>query len=163
MANQYLTVAELALAVDTTLLASLGADGGSTGTVNQSNAILVTAIARASGMIDAAVTVANQYTPERLLVLYDDGDWTIRSLCAGLALWMLYSRRGKDTPSNIQEQIDLAMRMLDDLRDGKKVFADDAARNAGLPSIAVIPASTRVKLRLEGNSPFYPIVQTEVQ
>lgn len=162
MANSYLTVAELALAVDTTLLAKLGADGGSTGTVNSGNTILTTAISRASAMIELAATKAEIYSPDQLLTLYDAGDWGIRSLCAGLTLGFLYDRRGKETPASIQEQVESARTTLDQLRDGQKVFAIDEARAAGVPGISVIPASTRVQLQLEGNSPFYPRVNTEV-
>lgn len=162
MATQYLTVAELALSVDSTLLAKLGADGGSTGVVDQSNDILTTAISVASASIDAAATRNNLYAVVDLSDLYDDGDWCIRGMCAGLALGWLYSRRGKETPTAVAERVDAANRMLDDLRNGAKVFAIETNRQAGLPQINVIPASTAVQLNLEGRSGFYPQENTQV-
>lgn len=162
MANQYLTVAEFARAVDTRVLAMLGSDTDSAGTVNQSNAILTTAIQRASADIEADATRGEMYSPTTLLALYDADDWLIRSICAQRALWHLYARRAKSIPDSIQAGIDEAMRYLEDLREGRRVFAVDENRSAGVPSINVINASERVMLNLEGNSRFYPPVNTEV-
>lgn len=164
MANAYLTVAEFATMVDTTLLAKLGADGGSTGTVDQNNTILATSILRASAEIEMNATKGNAYTPDVLLALYNDGDYGVRSLCAQLALHYLYARRGKDFPASIQDAHDQASLMLDELRNGVTVFGVSANRDAGRPGISVINASQRVNLMIEtASSPFYPPVQTSVQ
>jgi tetrahydromethanopterin S-methyltransferase subunit F len=80
----------------------------------------------------------------------------LRGLVADLALCYLFERRGGEVPESVKAKANRAQSMLNDLRDGRRVFAVDANRAAGTASVSVISQAIRGSLRLVSDSEFYP-------
>lgn len=154
--NKYITVAELAEAFDENLLADLGGDGSSNSPVNESNVVLLNAIERASARVESYCLQGGRYTETDLLALQTDDDWKLKGLVAALAVVFLFRRRGGQAPPDIEKEIEQANKDLDSLREGKTIFRDAGAIDAGKPKVAVIPSSTRNRLGLVGDNPFFP-------
>jgi hypothetical protein len=153
---KYLTVAELAEAFDSRLLQELGADDGALGTVDESNAILLNAIERASADVQGYTFRGGQYTLTDLQALQTQDDWSLKGIVAALAMGHLYDRRGASAPETITAKIEAAGEALRELRDGKAIFFDTNVMDAGKPKMDVISPTTRANLNLVSDSDFFP-------
>lgn len=153
----YATVANLVSMLDTRVLAELGSDTNSDGTVDDNNTILTTAITRASADVDSVALRAEMYTAADLAALYAASDWRLIGLVTDLAIVKLYERRGGDLPPAIKTKADACRDALNDLREGKIIFGQStSAASAGTPSVSVITRNERDNLRLVSDSDFYP-------
>ena len=144
------------LYIDERLLKELTSDTNADATVDGSNTILTEALLRGGEEVAAAATRSQAYTVAELEALATDGNALLRGLVADLALCYLFERRGGEVPESVKAKANRAQTMLGDLRDGRKVFAVDANRQAGTASVSVISQAIRGSLRLVSDSPFYP-------
>jgi hypothetical protein len=85
----------------------------------------------------------------------------LRGLVADLALCFLFERRGGDVPESVKAKANRAATTLQDLRDGKRVFAVDIKRESGTATVQVIMASTRGSLAMNADSTFFPNRRTQ--
>ena len=157
---QLLSNANFILYADARLLAELATDDNTDGTVG-SSAIITQALLRGGEEVASAATRSNSYTVTELETLATDGNALVRGLVADLALCYLFERRGGDVPESIKAKANRAQEALGALRDGKRVFAVDANRQAGTASVSVISASTRGSLRMASDDSFYPSRRTQ--
>lgn len=155
--TRYITVAELAEAFDTRKLGQLSSDTGTPATVNESNAILLNCIERASGEVQSYAMRGGLYTASDLDDLNTNDDWMLKGLVSALAMGHLHTRRGMALPDDIQGAVTQARQTLEDLRDGQVVFPQDSgAIAAGKPSVNIISPGSRAKLSMVADEPFFP-------
>lgn len=159
--TKYITVAELEEAYDTRTLAQLGSDAAADATVDESNTILLNVIERASATVESVALAASMYTATDLTDLQTADDWTLKGLVAALAMGYLFERRTSVPPESIQRSTDAANETLKALRSGRRVFNDAGAISAGKPSVAIIKPTSRVRLNLVSDQPFFPRRQTQ--
>jgi hypothetical protein len=152
---QLLSNTNAILHIDERLLKELISDTNADGTV-AGNTILTEVLLRGGEEVASAATRSQAYTVTELETLATDGNALLRGLVADLALCYLFERRGGEVPESVKAKANRAQQMLNDLRDGRRVFAVDANREAGTASVSVISQATRGSLRLVSDSPFYP-------
>ena len=152
---QLLSNTNAILHIDERLLKELISDTNADGTVSSST-ILTEVLLRGGEEVASAATRSQAYTVTELETLATDGNALLRGLVADLALCYLFERRGGKVPESVKAKANRAQSMLNDLRDGRRVFAVDANREAGTASVSVISQATRGSLRLVSDSPFYP-------
>jgi len=153
--NQLLTNTRLALYVDSRILQELATDDNTDGTISSSTTITA-AILRAGEEVASAATRSNTYSTVDLDTLAAANNGMLEGLVADLALCFLFERRGGDVPEVVKAKASRAQASLSDLRDGKRVFANDTNRAAGLPSVAVIAVQARGNLGMVSDSSFFP-------
>lgn len=158
---QLLSNANAILHIDKRLLEELTSDTNSDAVIDATNTILTEALLRGGEEVASAATRSQAYTVTELETLATDGNALLRGLVADLALCYLFERRGGEVPESVKAKANRAQQMLGDLRDGRRVFAVDANRQAGTASISVITASARGSLTLVSDSPFYPTRKTQ--
>ena len=159
--TRYITVAELAEAYDARTLAQLGSDLAADSTVDESNAILLNAIERASAIVQSFALAAGLYTATDLTDLQTADDWSLKGLVAAIAMGKLFDRRTTVPPESIQRAIDSADETLKSIRKGRRVFNDADAIDAGKPSVVIISPTTRARLNLVSDQPFFPTRQRQ--
>ena len=157
---QLLSNANFVLYADARLLAELASDTNADGTVSSST-IITEALLRGGEEVASAATRSNSYTVTELEALATDGNALLRGLVADLALCYLFERRGGDVPESVKAKANRAQDALGALRDGKRVFAVDANRQAGTASVSVISSATRGSLHMASDDSFYPPRQTQ--
>ena len=153
--NQLLTNTRLALYVDSRILQELATDDNTDGTISSSTTITA-AILRAGEEVASAATRSNTYSTVDLDTLAAANNGMLEGLVSDLALCFLFERRGGDVPEVVKAKASRAQASLSDLRDGKRVFANDINRAAGLPSVAVIAVQARGNLGMASDSSFFP-------
>ena len=153
--NQLLTNTRLALYVDSRILQELATDDNTDGTISSSTTITA-AILRAGEEVASAATRSNTYSTVDLDTLAAANNGMLEGLVSDLALCFLFERRGGDVPEVVKAKASRAQASLSDLRDGKRVFANDTNRAAGLPSVAVIAVQARGNLGMASDSSFFP-------
>jgi len=156
---QLLSNSNFALYADARLLADLASDTNSDGTV-ASSTIITEALLRAGEEVASAATRSNAYTVAEIETLGTDGNGMLRGLVADLALCFLFERRGGDVTESVKAKAMRANETLNDLRDGKRVFAVDVNRGAGTATVAIISSSTRGSLSMTADSTFFPTRRT---
>jgi tetrahydromethanopterin S-methyltransferase subunit F len=152
---QLLSNTNAILHIDERLLKELISDTNADGTVSSST-ILTEVLLRGGEEVASAATRSQAYTVTELETLATDGNALLRGLVADLALCYLFERRGGEVPESVKAKANRAQQMLNDLRDGRRVFAVDANREAGTASVSVISQAIRGSLRLVSDSEFYP-------
>lgn len=161
MAQQrYITVAELELGFDSRLLAQLSSDNNVPAAVNEGNDVLQHAIDRASADIESAALRGERYSLEDLVDLRDDDDFTLKGLAIDLAKLHLYEIRGwphDDLVARIQER---ALKMIEALANGSRIFRDSPSAAAGVPEVHLVPASRRARTLMVSDSAFFPPART---
>lgn len=154
--TSYATVAQFAQVYDTRLLSQLGSDSGSVGTVDQSNTILSTAIAIASGEVRTHALRGGIYTEDALNTLYASTDWALIGLTCDIAIGHLYSRRAGSMPDDITNKLNNARKTMTALKNGEQVFNVAETIEAGIPKVSVISAGRRANLNLVSDGPNFP-------
>lgn len=158
--NQLLTNARLALYVDERILLELASDDNTDGTILADT--VTAAIKRAGEEIASAATRSNIYTVANLETLATANDGLLEGLVSDLTLCFLFERRGGEVPEVVKAKASRASMCLSDLRDGKRVFANQTNRDAGLPSVSVIAVQTRGSLAMSADSSFFPVRNSKV-
>lgn len=117
-------------------LADLVSDSGEPVADLSSDRKLQAALDDASGRIDAAVTVAQHYTPTQLASLTGTDLAMLKRLTCELAMLFLMARRQDTWFSDRYERLELRCEaQLDRLRKGERLFGLEVNREAGLPTI----------------------------
>lgn len=144
----YATSQDFIKRYDARVLGGLVGDNGDpvTGLSLLSNANLQAALDDASGMIDAAVLVAEKYSPSDLTNLTGTSQAYLIRITCNLAFGLLSMRRGQPTEEIAQYQE--AVETLSQLRNGERVFAVAANEEAGLPDAQFPSASVYSNLQL---------------
>lgn len=153
--NQLLSNANLAIYVDVRLLKQLATDTNTDSTALTESTITY-AILRAGEEIASASTRSNIYSTTDLENLATARNAMLEGLVADLALCYLFERRGGDVPEVVKAKASRSQESLSNLRDGKRVFANDANRAAGLPSVSIISLAARGSLSMAADSSFFP-------
>jgi len=159
--NQLLSNANLAIYVDIRLLRQLATDT-TINSVNLTEDSITYAILRSGEEIASACTRSNIYTTTDLEDLATARNAMLEGLVADLALCYLFERRGGDVPEVVKAKANRSQESLSNLRDGKRVFANDTNRAAGLPSVSVIQLQTRGSLGMAADSSFFPVRNSTV-
>lgn len=157
----YIALSDMKLYVDDRVLRELISDTGTDGDpdIDPDN-VLFTAITRASDEVASAATRSNAYTTTELSALATATDGVLCGLVADLTLCYLFERRGGDVPESVKAKANRANDRLNDLRDGKRVFAVAANRDSGTATVAIISASTRGSLAMNADGTFFPSRRT---
>lgn len=145
----YATAAQLMKRYDVRILGQLVSDNGVQ--VGKSdlgaNENLLTALADASGEIDASVLQASRYTVAQLAALTgNSANYLIRLTCT-IAYGLLWERRStlleldEDAGDTAQKR---ARQALEQLRKGQQIFDIEEVKQAGLPAIST-PSITRIQ------------------
>lgn len=133
----YATTAQLSSRYDQRTLGDLASDTGTRVPANQlsTSQPILDALQDAAGMIEAACSVGNRYTPADLLTLTGNGAAFLTRLNCDLAIGLLFQRRpDKGDPP---KQVETAWRLLDALEAGHMVFGLLEAAEAGQPTDVV--------------------------
>lgn len=136
------------------IISALVTEGGATQSQDdlESDAILLEVLAYASGEIEAALLVGNQYTPTQLESLTGNSLALLRGITCDIALARLFDRNPGINPSLWEAYTEKADKVLERIRRGTNVFNLTAQRDAGLvdvstPTIAQIQAANRIVSR----------------
>lgn len=160
--TSFLPLEDLAQYVDIRLLNELASDTGvDENYADDPGLIIFTALNRATEEIASAATRSNAYTMADLTALVTDLNGMLRGLTADLAMTYLFERRGGTVPEVIRAKANRAQERLNDLRDGKRVFAIASKRDAGTATVQVISASTRGSLAMNADGTFFPNRRTQ--
>jgi hypothetical protein len=158
----FLPITDAGQYVDTRLLNELISDDGTDGNYQYDpDDILFTALERASEEIASAATRSNAYRVSELNALSAAANTLLRGLTADLALCFLFERRGGTIPESVKAKANRAQDRLNDLRDGKRVFAVDLKRDAGTATVQVITSTTRGSLAMNADNTFFPNRRTQ--
>lgn len=122
---------------DSSVIADLASDTGTPVADIGSDARVLAALAAASGRVESALTVGNQYTPEHLAGLGGNSQALLKELVCGLAMQLMLRRRpGSRHDEQYKPAVEDANEFLDRLRKGERVFGGSVEnRDAGLPSV----------------------------
>lgn len=120
---------------------------------NKYGALVLRFLRAASGRVESACTVSKMYTVDDLQELYDPTDSAndntasrevLIKLVADLCFWMLCQRRQPNSgdPRNVPGAVE-ANELLNQLRDGERIFSFTETAAAGLPDV-VAPDPSRL-------------------
>jgi phage gp36-like protein len=130
MADQWATTAQLQTRYDTRMLGGLVTDDdtieGSLGT----NSVLIAMLEDATSDVQSAVYQGEQYTPAQMATLDNAANPLLVRLVCDLAVGHLHARRGRPTPPSVQDRVDSARDVLDEIRRGVRVFDGTQNREA---------------------------------
>lgn len=155
-APRYCTIDDLQSVHDERALQQLTSDTGTPASLDETNTILINAMEDAASEIRSEAQVGGIYSNSRLQALFVSGDWALIGTASRLAVVRLYERRGAQLPEAIDGIKNRVMQVLNDLRDGKRVFDDAAAIDAGQPKVVILSADDRNSLNRCSDSPFFP-------
>jgi phage gp36-like protein len=94
------------------------------------DAVIAMMLARASGDVESACMVGSRYEPADLQALAGNGRALLVGLVCDLAYGYLRQRRGLPDPHG--EAYGIALKTLDELSEGKKIFPFAQSEQAGL-------------------------------
>lgn len=105
-------------------------------TGNPYGAVLYRFLLAASGRIESACLIKRMYSPTDLQALTGASLQTLQKLTADVCFWMVMQRRQPNTgdPRNVPGAVE-ANELLDQLRDGERIFSFEETQQAGLPSV----------------------------
>lgn len=95
-----------------------------------SDTTLTALLQQASGMVEAACFEGRRYDSDDLTTLDGNSQALLRGLVADLGMWLLWNRR-PDRGSVIPPQVTSSMEMLEQLRQGKRIFSLQEQATAG--------------------------------
>ncbi|QDU97530.1 phage protein Gp36 family protein [Lignipirellula cremea] len=118
---------------------------------------LLTALADASGAIDAALTAGRRYSTGDLADLTGNAASLLQRVCCDIAMALLYERNPGREVEQQQRYRELSESHLQRLRSGEDVFQQQAA-GAGLPTVDGPSAVDYARLNLlpDRTRNFYP-------
>lgn len=146
--STYASPDDMMLRYDVRRLGQLCTDNDTQLTTEQlvQSAILQEAITDASGLVESAVMVGGRYSVTDLLTLNDNPKRFLARLVCDLTYGFLVSRRGFNSNDigSLAPGYANALKLLDELRAGTWIFANDAAIEASKPKR--VQLSTNVTL-----------------
>lgn len=164
--NTYATVDQLKQVVDVRILEQLSTDNpsslGDVDDVQDQADFLIPALKRASADVESHCLKGRIYTVEDLEALEADEDWTLIQLVCFRAMAHLFSRRGGQIPSVIQDGVNQTNETLKALGEGKRIFRKESAAEAGLGTVVVTDSFTRAKLNMASDQAIFPTRRTHI-
>lgn len=154
--NQLLANADFIRYADERLLKELAKDDNTDASTLVGNDIITYALLRGGEEIAAAATIGNVYVVSDLENLATANNAYLQGLVADLALCYLFERRGGDVPEAVKAKANRAQSVLNDIRDGKRVFAIANNRDAGLAQLSIVTANVRGRLGMTADDIFFP-------
>jgi hypothetical protein len=158
--NQLLANADFIRYADERLLKELAKDDNTDATTLVGNDVITYALLRGGEEIAAAATIGNVYTVTDLETLGTANNAFLQGLVADLALCYLFERRGGDVPESVKAKANRAAGILNDIRDGKRVFAITSNRDAGVAQLSIVNSLVRQQLGMTADDAFFPARQT---
>ena len=161
----YATTDDFALAFDEQTLRELASDTGTAVDSLSGSPAVAAALDAGAGRIEAACFVGAMYSADDLAGLTGNSAALLKRMNCEIALLYLMSRRpekyGSDYFKAIDERIE---NYLQDIREGARLFATDAAKAAGLPMVDGPSALTfqRLNLITQRTRRFYPSVASRL-
>lgn len=156
----YATPADLVARYDVRVIGHLCNDENKTihPTQIEANANVLTALADASGEIDAALLQGRRYSKADLDALTGESLSYLKRICCQVAYWFLFERRSWVEDERYEVAKERGRKAIERLRRGEHVFDVEETKDAGLPQIT---GPTRVQFRDQNllrdvASPFYP-------
>lgn len=132
----YAASIDLIARFDHRVISDLASDSGEPVADVSTDANVQAGLDDASGRIDAAVTVAQHYTPADLAALTGTDLALLKRLTCELTMLFLFGRRQETLLGQEYERLEKRCEdQLDRLRKGERLFGMEANRNAGLPTI----------------------------
>lgn len=151
----YASYNDLTKSLDANIVSQLASDSGTP--VVGCNAIVQSALDRASSLIDAYARVGNIYLAADLAALSANDDPLLTMLTVDLATEMLFQRRAMKITPAVEARVAQARELLVALRDGKAIFgAIQKAADAGLPEVAATPLWNLAWYNQVSSSAFFP-------
>ena len=158
--TKYLTIAELKESFDTRMLGQLCSYSGTPVTLSdESNAVALNAIEKASGEIQSYALRGERYTSENLDTIYAADDWSLKGLCATLTVKHLFRGKATSAPPDVQAMIDEATATCEALGKGERVFNLSTAASAGKAAVKVVNNATRGRINMVSDSEYFPTRQ----
>lgn len=142
----YATPADLRSRHDVRVIGDLASDDGRRVHANDidTNANVLTALADASGAMDAALLQGKRYSKADMEALTGESLSYRKRICCTIAYWYLFERRTWTDDERYETAKDRGRKALELLRQGQHVFDIESTKEAGLPSIT---GPTRVQFR----------------
>jgi phage gp36-like protein len=130
----YAIPADLILRKNVDLISDLALDDGSKQGSDDlaTNAVVLTALSTASGMVDAAILKAQIYTPAELAGLTGTAQDYLKRMVCDIAIAILFARKPAYSIDDYKAAIELQEMQLTQLRNGEDVFNILANQEAGL-------------------------------
>lgn len=141
---------------DTRLVGKLLSDTGTAVVAPQNSDDLAVYLEQASGEVEAACFAGERYTADDLTNLEGNSLALLKGLVCALAFWLMLQRRGEslDKYPHVEQQLTL----LDQLRNGARVFNVAAVLDSGHGKTQVISANETARLNLERDrNQMYPV------
>ena len=154
--TKYITVAELIESFDSRMLSQLCSYSGAPGTMNESNAIALNAIEKASAEIESYALRGGIYTSGDLTTIQSNDDWTLKSLCSTLSVKHLFRGKATSAPPDVVAMIAESKETLEALSSGKRIFNYDNAVTGGKAAVKVMRNQTRGQINMVSDSDFFP-------
>lgn len=155
MADRWASISQLGERYDERLLGELASDTDERVPIT-GNSRLETALEDATAFVQSAVHQGQTYTESQMSSIVAGSNRLVIRLVCDIAIKHLHARRAREMPSVVQSNYDDAMDILDDLRQGKRVF--DAETNASSQTVATHaqPLATRANNLPISSSALYP-------
>jgi hypothetical protein len=150
----YITAQDVITRVDNVLLGTLVQDGGAldSSTALLTNPVLQACMQDASGQLEAACVQGQRYQPSDLANLTGVSQSFMKRILTFLTLYHLHMRRpGAMIPPGILKAIADAEKWLDNIQEGKYVFAFQETEAAGLTGNEFINYQQQIQLPLITN------------
>jgi len=155
----YATATDLAARYDENTIKDLASDTGEPVDDITTDPKVLAALDDASGRVESAITVARIYSAADLAGLTGNTLALLKRITCELAMVFLIQRRPEKYADEALERMKAgAEDFLDRLRKGERLFAVEAARDAGLPEIDGPSAITYNRLNMipDRTRNFYP-------
>ena len=155
--TKYLTIAELKESFDTRMLGQLCSYSGSPSALgDETNAVALNAIEKASGEIQSYALRGERYTSENLDTIYAADDWSLKGLCATLTVKHLFRGKATSAPPDVQAMIDEATATCEALVKGEGIFNLGTIASAGKAAISLISNANRGRINMVSDSEYFP-------
>ena len=136
--SAYATASDFTARYDARTVAQLLSDADVQITSGQvpSNASLAALLQEASGMLESACLVGQRYQPADLSGLTGNSMQMLIGIVCGVGMYLLWCRRPeKYKDMKLPSRAELALRQMDDLRDGSRIFGIlEAAEANNIPT-----------------------------
>src|SRR5688572_11874066 len=135
-ASAYCTIGEFLDRYDRRIIADWLSDTGvklTTDALNSSTR-LTEILQDASGLVESACLVGEKYRPEDLAALTGNSKRFLMRLVADLAIGMIRGRRGYNEEEGVMPQHKAALEMLENIRNGERIFGLAEVMTAGNPT-----------------------------
>jgi hypothetical protein len=156
----YATPAQLLSRKAYTTVGDLISDDGASLTSAQvlADTRVTDALTSASGAVEAAVLVAERYTPAQLATLTGNSQGYLIQLTCDIAMAYLYARKPNYSVEDFKNALALQDIHLDRLRKGENIFNLADNIDAGLPDVTIPTAEqvTHLQLIRDRTLDYYP-------